>query len=90
MKEELMKKPLLSRGSVYRLKLELVNQFIYGADEDLGMASEEKQESAEPASEEKVQEPEEKPSKEEEEQKSEEQKSEEAQQTDAEPVSEKE
>lgn len=44
MKEELMKKPLLSRGSVYRLKLELVNQFIYGADEDLGMDSEEKQE----------------------------------------------
>lgn len=41
--EELRKNPFLSNGSVYRLKFELVNHFIYGAGEDLGMDPEEKQ-----------------------------------------------
>lgn len=35
--EELEKSPFLTDVSVYRLKLELVDHFLYGGSEDLGM-----------------------------------------------------
>ena len=39
--EQLEKNPFLTDASVYRLKLELVDHFIYGGSEDLGMRDEE-------------------------------------------------
>ena len=39
--EELERNPFLTDASVYRLKLELVDHFVYGGNEDLGMQEEE-------------------------------------------------
>ena len=42
--EELEKSPFLTDASVYRLKLELVDHFLYGGSEDLGMEEDERRE----------------------------------------------
>ncbi len=39
--EELERNPFLTDASVYRLKLELVDHFVYGGNEDMGMQEEE-------------------------------------------------